>query len=203
LVAATERDDWRLTVEFETEAHASWLFARFREHAAAALAEDRLKHGLAVLRDGAELRVYAASYEALRRAQEVICSFLELGNVKAEELAERHDRESGGWTHVELPPVPERDAEHVVEHHGAAGWGAETEPGRVQVRFELADRAAAIAFAERLHRDGYDVHRRWSYLFLFADDDAAAKKLVPQLSAQAPGDARLFYMEEGPRMWFI
>jgi hypothetical protein len=202
-VPSAEHDDWRLTVRFETDQDVHGVFARFREHAAAALAADRLKHGVAVLRDGAWLRLYAASYDGLRRAQEVVSEFVELENVQVEELAERHDDEAGAWSRVELPPVPERDARRVSEHHGSGDWGAETEPDRVQVRFELHDRSEAIAFAQALTREGYDVHRRGSFLFLFADDDDDAKKLGEQLSRLAPADARLFYMDEGPRMWFL
>jgi hypothetical protein len=39
------------------------------------------------------------------------------------------------------------------------------------------------------------VHRRGPFLFLFADDDDSAHQLGEQLREQAPGNARLFYME--------
>ena len=202
-VRGEEHDDWRLTVRFESDRDAHSVFARFREHAAAALAADGLKHGVAVERDGAWLRMYAASYDGLRRSQEAISELVELENVQAEELAERHDDVADAWTRIELPPVAERDASRVIEHHGSGDWGAETEPNRVEVRFELNDRSDAIAFARALTREGYDVHRRGSFLFLFADDDNDAKKIGERLTRLAPAGAQLFLMGEGPRMWFF
>jgi hypothetical protein len=193
--------DWRLTVKFESEGHAHGVFSALKTHAAAALATDRLKDGLLAEHDGEWLRIYAGSEGALRRAQTVVAGALEAERVKAQEDAE-HRAPGGEWEQVELPPLPARDAPLVGEHHGQGPWGAEADPDRVQVHFELDSKHAAEAFAGGLESDGYDVHRTGSRVFIFADDIKAAHELGDELSKRAPAGAQLFFEGEG-RTLFI
>jgi hypothetical protein len=192
-------DDWRLTVQFESDAHAHHVFSGLREHAAAALAANRLKEGVVAECDGEWLRVYASSEDGLRRAQEIVATAMDTEGVQTEESAEHHDGRS--WQPIELPPM--RDATHVIEHHGVGPWGADAESDRIEVRFEMADRDDAIVFAKELTDAGYEVHRRDSFLFLFADDHDSAHALGEQLREKAPASAKLFYMGEGPRTIFV
>src|SRR5271166_4488216 len=99
------------------------------------------------------------------------------------------------WVPSELPRM--RDANHVREHHGEGPWGADAEPDRIEVRFELADRDDTIAFAKELSDAGYEAHRRGSFVFLFAEDHESAHALGEQLRGKAPAGAQLFYMGEG------
>jgi len=193
--------DWRLTVEFESKAHAHGVFSALKTHASAALAASRLKEGLVVQHDAEWLRIYGDSYEALRRAQAVAASVIELEGVKAEERAERRAAEGAEWERAELPPLPERDASLVSEHHGKGPWGAEVDPDRVQAHFELGSRHAAQTFAKELAADGYDVHQAGSFLFIFAEDAAAAHKLGNALKERAPADAQLLFEGEGPTIF--
>jgi hypothetical protein len=192
-------DDWRLTVRFESDAHAHHVFSGLREHAAAALAADRLKEGVVAEHDGEWLRVYASSEEGLRRAQEIVATAMNTEGVQTEESAEHHDGRS--WQPIELPPM--RDATHAIEHHGVGPWGADAESDRIEVRFEMADRDDAIVFAKELIDAGYEVHRRDSFLFLFAEDRDSAHALGEQLRGKAPASAQLFYMGEGQRTIFV
>jgi hypothetical protein len=192
-------DDWRLTVRFESDAHAHHVFSGLREHAAAALAADRLKEGVVAEHDGEWLRVYASSEEELSRAQVIVASAMDTDGVQAEESAEHHDGQ--GWQPIELPPM--RDATHVTEHHGEGPWGADAEPDRIEVRFELADRHEAITFAKALINSGYEAHRRGSFVFLFAEDHDSAHALGEQLRGKAPATAKLFYMGEGTGTIFV
>ena len=188
-------DDWRLTVRFESDRHAHHVFSGLREHAAAALAADRLSDDVVAEHDGEWLRVYASSEEGLRRAQEIVASAMDTDGVEAEETAEHHD--DGGWQPIELPPVPAPEAEHVTQHRGEGPWGADAEPDRVQVRFEMGRRNDAVAFTKELTEAGYEVHRCGSFLFLFAEDHDSAHALGEQLRAKAPATAQLFYSREG------
>jgi hypothetical protein len=194
-------DDWRLTVRFESRGHAHHIFSRLREHAAAALSADRLKDGVVAEHDGEWLRVYASSEEGLRRAQEIVGSAMDTEGVEAEETAEHHDGDS--WEPIELPPAPPREARRLTEHHGEGPWGAEAEPNRIQVRFEMARREDAIAFTKELIEAGYQVHRCGSFLFLFAEDHDSAYALGEQLRGKAPASAQLYYSGEGPRTIFL
>jgi hypothetical protein len=194
-------DDWRLTVRFESGGHAHRVFSGLREHAAAALAADRLKDGVVAEHDGEWLRVYASSEEGLRRAQEIIGSAMDTEGVEAEETAEHHD--GGSWQPIKLPPVPPHEAGQLTEHHVDGPWGAEAEPNRIEVRFEMARRDDASSFAKELTAAGYQVHRCGSLLFLFAEDRDSAHALGEQLRRNAPASAQLYYSGEGPPTIFL
>ncbi len=169
--------DWRLTVKFESEAHAHRVFSALKTHAAAALAADRLREGIVARHEAEWMRIYGGSYDALRRGQAIVTSVLELESVQAEEEAERRIANGTDWEAIELPPLPERDARLVSEHHGEGPWGSEAEPNRVQAHFELENARAAESFAEELASEGYDVHHAGSFVFIFADDATAARTL--------------------------
>ena len=194
--------DWRLTVKFESRQHAHSIFSALKTHGSAALAASRLEDGVVVEHDEQWLRITAASGDALSRAQEIVASVIELEGVQVEEQAEHRSAQAAQWEHAELPPPPARDAGLVSEHHGKGPWGSELSPDRVQVHFELADGHAARRFAAELAADGYDVHQAESFVFVFADDEAAALKLGDELKKLAPADAQLFYEGEG-RALFI
>ncbi len=188
---------WRLTVKFESRRHAHSIFSALKTHGSAALAASRLKDGVVVEHDEEWLRITAASAGALSRAQEIVASTIELEGVQVEEQAEHRSGQPGEWEHAELPAPPARDAGLVSEHHGKGPWGSEAASDRVQVHFELADRHAAKRFAAELAADGYDVHQAESFVFVFADDRAAAHKLGDELEKLAPADAQLFYEGQG------
>ena len=63
----------------------------------------------------------------------------------------------GRWQPIKLPPVPPREAGRLREHHVDGPWGAEAEPNRIEVRFEMARRDGAISFAKELTEAGYQV----------------------------------------------
>jgi hypothetical protein len=143
------------------------------------------------------LRLYSASEDALRRGQTIVADVVERAGVQAEEQAEHRAGEKAEWKSVELPPLPERDASFVSEHHGNGPWGSDVDPNRIQVHFELDSKHAAQAFAKELTADGYDVHQAESFVFIFADDGAVARKLGNALKERAPANAQLFFEGEG------
>jgi hypothetical protein len=199
----SDRDfEWRLTVKFDSEARAHGLLGVLKTHVSATLVADRLKQGVVVQHDGTWVRIYGDSYEALRRGQAIVASVIEDKGVRAEEQAERRVGVEAGWESVEIPPPPERDASVVSEHHGPGPWGSETEPDRVQVHFELDSRRTAQRFAKELATDGYDVHQAGSFVFIFADDAASARKLGNALKERAPANAQLFFEGEGRAILF-
>jgi hypothetical protein len=200
-VTTTKDLDWRLTIEFESKAHARGVFSAVKTHASSALAASRLKEGVVVQHDAEWLRIYGDSFEALRRGQVIVASVIELEGVKAEEQAEHRVEDQAEWERAELPPLPEHDASLVSEHHGKGPWGAEVDPGRVQAHFELGSRHAAQAFAKELIADGYDVHQAGSFLFIFAEDIATAHKLGSAIKERAPADAELFFEGDGPAIF--
>jgi hypothetical protein len=194
--------DWRLTVKFESEGHAHGVFSALKTHGAAALAAERLKDGLVAQHEEEWLRIYGSSYDALRRGQAIVASALEAEGVQAEEQAEHRVAQGAEWEPLELPPLPARDARLVDKHRGKGPWGSEADPNRVQAHFELGSGHAARAFANELAGEGYDVHHAGSFVFLFADDAAVARKLGNTLRDRAPAGAKLFFEGEG-RTFFV
>jgi hypothetical protein len=189
--------DWRLTVKFESRTHAHGVFSALKTHTAAAAAAGRLKDGMLTQHDGEWVRIYGDSYEVLHRGQAIVGRVIEQEGVEADEQAERRAATPQGWESVELPPLPESEMILVSEHHGEGPWGAEVDPNRVQVHFELASHHAARAFGAELKAEGYDVHQAGSFVFIFAADPAHARELGDALAPRAPAGARLFYEGEG------
>jgi hypothetical protein len=202
LVTSSNDLDWRLTVKFESKTRAHGVFSALMTHAAATLAANRLKDGFVAQHDAEWLRIYAASADALRRGQTTVADVIEREGVHAEEQAERRIGEEAEWVSVELPPLPERDAGLVIEHHGKGPWGSDVDPNRIQIHFELDSKQAAQAFAKELAVDGYDIHQAGAFVFIFAEDGAAARKLGNALRERAPANAQLFFEGEG-RTLFI
>jgi hypothetical protein len=194
--------DWRLIVEFESKTHAHGVFSALRTHASAALAANRLKDGVVAEHEAQWLRIYASSYDALQGAQVTVANVIELEGVHAEEQAEHRAGDGAAWESVELPRLLAAEATLVSEHQGQGPWGAEVNPDHVQVHFELESKHLAQAFAKELASDGYDVHCAGSFVFVFADDAAAARELGNALEKRAPATARLFVEGEG-RTLFI
>lgn len=202
MVTSSNDLDWRLTVKFESKTHAHGVFSALMTHASATLAANRPKDGFVAQHDAEWLRIYAPSADALRRGQATVADVIEREGVQAEEQAEHRTGEKAEWEWVELPPLPERDTSLVSEHHGKGPWGSEVDPNRIQVHFELDSNHAARAFAKELTADGYDVHQAGAFVFIFADDRAAACKLGNALKARAPASAQLFLEGEG-RTFFV
>ena len=78
-----------------------------------------------------------------------------------------------------------------------ANWGSDVDPNRIQIHFELDSKHAAQAFAKELAMDGFDIHQVGAFVFIFADDGAAARKLGNALKERAPANAQLFFEGEG------
>ncbi len=184
-------------MRFESSGHAHRLFSALKARGAAALTASRLGDGLIAEHEEEWLRIYARSLDALQRGQAVVAGVLEVEGLRAEEQAEHRQAESGGWEHIELPPPPAQDAALVSEHHGKGPWGAEAEPQRAQIHFELASRHDAQAFAADLADAGYDVHQAESFLYILTDNSAQAHRLGEELKSRAPADAQVFYEDEG------
>jgi hypothetical protein len=195
-------DEWRLTIEVTRDSGERFWDVLW-EHAAAALVTDRLTDAAAVHREGKWVRAYAPSYDSLRHAQEVLALALEQTSTEAEESCEHFHQARGAWVPVELPPLPERATRRIKRHDGPEGWGAEAETDRVQLRFECSDHVRATEFAKALAFQGFEVHRRWTSVFLFADDRQQAEYLRLALNQQAPPDTQAFLMDEGQRTLWV
>jgi hypothetical protein len=202
VVTSSNDLDWRLTVKFESKTRAHGVFSALMTHASATLVANRLKDGFVAQHDAEWLRIYAASADALRRGQTTVADVIEREGLQAEVQAERRIGEKAGWESVELPPLPERDASLVIEHHGKGPWGSNLDPNRIQIHFELDSKRSAQAFAKELAADGYDVRQAGGFVFIFADDSGTARELGNALKKRAPVNAQLFFEGEG-RTFFI
>ena len=82
----------------------------------------------------------------------------------------------------------------VIVSGGASGIGEEIVRG-------FAAQDSKVGFVD-IAADGYDVHQAESFVFVFADNAAAARKLGEELRSRAPAHAQLFLEGEG-RTLFI
>lgn len=204
-VVSEARDgDWRLTVHFQSDRQRAALLARLFERTAAATAEDRVKELVSARREGPWLRLYASSYESLSRAQAAISSTLAEWDLNAEERPEQFDERSGQWTAVDAPLVSEIEAQRItINQDGHGPWGADTEKTRVTIQLQFDHRPDAVDAAKRLIATGYDAHRHWTTVYLFADDRPTAGELVDQLPEDIRATAEVFLAGNGPRTFFI
>ncbi len=203
-VMSEARDgDWRLTVHFQSDRQRAALWARLSERTAAATAENRVKELVSARREGPWLRLYASSYESLSRAQAAISSTLAEWDLNAEERPEQFDQRSGQWTAVDAPLVSEIEAQRITINHGHGPWGADTEKTRATIQLQFDHRSDAVDAAKRLIATGYDAHRHWTTVYLFADDRPTAGELVEQLPQDIRATAEVFLAGDGPRTFFI
>ena len=105
-----------------------------------------------------------------RGPRAAISSTLSEWDLNAEERPEQFDPRSGQWTAVDAPLVSEIEAQRITIHHGLGPWGADTENTRVTIQLQFDHRSNAVDAATRLIATGYDAHRHWTTVYLFADD---------------------------------
>jgi hypothetical protein len=199
----TSDGDWRLTVRFQSDHQHIAVLAGLSERAAAATAESRIKTLVSARREGPWLRLYATSYDSLSRAQTAISGTLTQWNLNAEERPERFDHHSGQWAPADAPLVSEIEAQRITINRGHGPWGSDTEKNRVTIQLEFEHRSDALDAVKRLIGAGYDAHRTWTMVYLFADDRPAAEELVEQLPDNIGAAAEVFLAGDGPRTFFF
>jgi hypothetical protein len=192
--------DWRLTVRFHEHQRVAALRA-LGEHAAAATVHNRVRHLVSVRREGPWLRMYATSYAALARVQQIVSAAARELDATAEERLERFDQGDGAWQQVDAPLVSEIESEHVRFKDAAPQWGAGTEEDRVTIQWEFTKRSDAIETATALRDAGHDAHRHWATVFLFAESRTAAEELTAAVHDYIHGEACCHYAGEGRAFW--
>ena len=187
-------DDWRLRVELEEERHANAVLARLGldlGSEARELAKELKEHRLAVSNDEDTVFVYAASREALERAQPIVETELRELLLEPREVALEH------WLHDEERwndelPARETQEEELLQE-GYAPW---------EVRIETESVHAAHELADELEHEGYGVVRRFHYVIAGTATEEEARELAARVHGEVEAGGGLVY-EVTPQNPFV
>jgi hypothetical protein len=169
------RDDWRIRIEVEEEAHAGGLLERLGLELgdeAAELAKELSARRLVVSHDDNHVFVYAASRQEATQAQAVIEAVLREEGIEARTSSIEHwlmeeERWDNEW------PGDTWEAEELRE--GYAPW---------EVRIECDSHHEANELADKLEAEGYGVERRWRYVIAGTANEEDARALAERLHGE-------------------
>jgi hypothetical protein len=182
-------DDWRLRITLhereDADTLADDLAASVLEHELIESMHDRL----IISRDGAEVLCYAGTREQAEAAEVTIRGIADKHAWEPSfELTHWHPT-AEAWEDADKP-LPVSDADRAEEHAAmiARERATEREHGYpdYEVRIECVSREDALAFSERLRRDGIANVHRFKYLLVGATDEDSAQELADRLRADAP-----------------
>jgi hypothetical protein len=189
-----DQDDWRVKIEIGDESGIQHVIDEVRELEVVHDARQMLAKRVAVTHDGQSIFAYADTQQAASEARQALGKLIDEHGLEATfELSRWHHAEEK-WENadVALPQTPEelaaerevlRDRERQeTAMLGFAAW---------EVRVELPDRAAAIAFGEKLASEGHSCTRRWRYLFIGVQSEADAAELAERIKIEVPMGAHV------------
>jgi hypothetical protein len=198
-------DDWRLTVDLESEDASRELVGWLEEVRLEPDERETLGERVIASRDGPRVFLYADTEERARRVESVVRARLGHPAAGRVELARWHPAEQR-WEDASLP-LPRTEEEWRREHgrlqareaaesraSGHAEW---------EVRVELPGREETAALAERLEGEDVPVVRRHTYLLVGAVNEDAARALAERLAAEAPAEARIEVEPGGQMVWEV
>jgi hypothetical protein len=187
-------EDWRVSATIKEDDHRVRLLEALRERRVEQDVRSRLGRRVAVSVGDGRVFLYAETREAAREAERVARDVLAEHGVEADFAVARWHPLAEEWEPADVP-LPRSDSERTAEHErleqreteesqasGVAQW---------EVRIELDSHRDAVALAERLEADSYDVVRRWTFLLVGANTEDEAKELARTIEAVAPAGARV------------
>lgn len=205
LAAATDDNDWRLTVQLTgggPEARADLAAGELSGQRVSAELQQRLGGTVAVgSGPGSELYLYAPSEDAAAAASESVSSMLAERGLTAGYRLDRWHPVAEEWEPAEVP-LPGTAAEVAAERQRLdAEETSESLAAGValfEVRVQLASHRDAAELAGRLQAAGYTVVRRWRFLVVGANNADQAAEFASAISEQAPAGAVISTEEVGP-----
>jgi hypothetical protein len=200
--AATDANDWRLTVRLNDEDQAGQAVRHLSAHTVEAEVQRRLGGRVVVGTDGGhELFLYTHSRDGAAAARESVGAVLAGHGIQAEYELDRWHPVAEDWesADVALPgTAAEAEAERsrldVEETSESLASGV----ALFEVRVQLPAHRDALALADRLRAEGYSVVRRWRFLVVGANNADQADDFATAIRQQAPADAVVTTEEVGP-----
>jgi hypothetical protein len=198
----TDANDWRLTVRLSDDEQAGHAVRHLSSHQVETEVQRRLGGRVVVGTDGGdELFLYTHSREAAMAARESVGPLLASHDLHAEYSLDRWHPVAEDWESADIA-LPMTDVELEAERRRLdAEETSESLASGIalfEVRVQLPAHRDAVALADRLRADGYEVVRRWRFLVVGADNADQADEFAAAIRQQAPAGAVVTTEEVGP-----
>ncbi len=183
------RDEWRVEVTLDEEQHGDSLSEGLRNLQIDDEARKRIGGSVIVTRDGSSLYVYAWHEESAREAERVIRELMEEDQLVGEVRLMRWHPLADEWKDA-AEPLPEDEAaaaEELRAHEEEVRRerrGHREHPWEVVI--DLPGLRDTLSLAEKLHKEGLAVKRRFRYLLVGADSEDQAIELGKRLESEVP-----------------
>ncbi len=200
--AATDPNDWRLTVRLGDDDQAGQAVSHLSAHTVEAEIQRGLGGRVVVGTDGGnELFLYARSRDAAAAARDSVGALLASHGMHPEYGLDRWHPVAEDWepADVALPAsAAEVEAERRRLDAQETGESLASGVALFEVRVQLPAHRDAVALADRLRAAGYEVVRRWRFLVVGADNADQAAEFAAAIQQQAPAGAVVTTQEVGP-----
>jgi hypothetical protein len=186
---ARTRDEWRVEVALDRDAHADTLSGALHDLQLDDEAQKRLGGSVIVTRDGRYIFIYAWHEESAREAERVVRDIMNHENLVGEVRLMRWHPAAEEWKPAE-EPLPDDEADlsretreaeeeglHEAREYGEWPWEVVIELPHIRDTFGLAD---------GLRKEGLPVKRRFRYLLVGAPSEDEAVELGKRLESELP-----------------
>ena len=192
-VAATDDNDWRVTVRLSEAGKAGEAVEHLSAHKVEGEVHQRLGGRVMVGTDGHRgLYLYTHSEDAAATAQRSVSELLAHHGMQADYTVERWHPVAEEWEPVDvaLPQTPaqvqaerqrldaEETSESLAEGHAL-----------FEVRVQLPTHHKSVALAASLRAEGYSVVRRWRFLVVGANNADQAEEFAGKIRQEVPPGA--------------
>jgi len=200
--AVTDSNDWRVTVRLQDAGTAAHALTALSAHQVEDEVRQRLGGRVALGSDGThQLFLYTHSQDAAVAAQTAVADLLASHHLAADFAVDRWHPVAEEWEPGDVPlPTDaaavqaERARLDVEETSESLAWGH----ALYEVKAQLPTHREAVALAEQLAADGYQVVRRWRFLVVGANNADQAEEYRAAIAQAAPADAGVTVGEVGP-----
>lgn len=184
------KDEWRVEIDLDDEAHGFGLGERFRAHDLDDEARNRLGHRIVVTRDGPRVFLYASDETGASQAEKVARQLVATDDLSADIAVTRWHPLEEQWLDASIP-LPGTDEEEQEElerreeierREGTYDW---------LVKIDLPSRSEAEKLEELLEGEGLSVHRRWRYVTVDIATEEHANELAARLRDTVSAEAEV------------
>jgi hypothetical protein len=175
-----QKDEWRVEINLDDEAHGFGLGERFRAHDLDDEARERLGNRIVVTRDGPRVFLYAGDEAGATQAEMVARELVATDDLSADITVTRWHPIEEEWLDASIPlPRTEEEEqeeldkrEEIERREGVYDW---------LVKIEMPSGKEADRLEEQLRGEGLSVHRRWRYVTVDIATEEHANELAGRL----------------------
>jgi hypothetical protein len=184
------KDEWRVEIDLDDEAHGFGLGERFRAHDLDDEARNRLGQRIVVTRDGPRVFLYASDETGASQAEKVARELVATDDLSADIAVTRWHPLEEEWLDASIP-LPGTDEEEQEEldrreeierREGTYDW---------LVKIDMPSRSEAEKLEDQLRGEGLSVHRRWRYVTVDIATEEHANELATRLRDTASAEAEI------------